>query len=91
MASNPDKLIKQHPQLTHSEMQQVTSHVQREIDDWYINTVMIKDHNVPFKFKRKKPYKSLAGTRVNMTYYPDTETVAGFRIEVMHVVRIKVS
>jgi hypothetical protein len=46
---------------------------------------------VPFKYKRKKLYQSLQGQRVNLTYYPETETIAGFSIEVMSVVRIKVS
>jgi len=89
MASDPDKLLNKHPGLTHSELQKVTSHVQREKDEWYLNTVMIEGHSVPFKFKRKKAYKSLTGVYVNLTYYPDVETVAGFKIEIMHVVRIK--
>jgi len=91
MASDPDKLIKKHPQLTHSENQAVTSHVQREKDEWFFNTVMIKGYDVPFKFKRKKAYKSLNGARVNLTYYPASETIAGFTIETMQVVRIKIS
>jgi len=91
MASDPDKLLKQHPGLIHSELQKVTSHVQREKDDWFVNTVMIAGHSVPFKFKRKQAYLSLTGARVNLTYYPEVETVAGFNIEIMHVVRIKKS
>ncbi|MFT5879810.1 MAG: hypothetical protein ACI86X_000930 [Moritella sp.] len=91
MASDPDKLTKKHSELTHSELQQVTSHVQREDDEWFLNTIMIKGHNVPFKFKRKKPYKSLSGARVNLTYYPAIEKVAGFNIEIMQVVRIKIA
>jgi len=77
--------------LVHSENMKVTSHVQRECDDWVINTLMLDKHNVPFKYKRKKLYQSLKGQRVNLTYYPDSETIAGFDIEVMSVVRIKVS
>jgi hypothetical protein len=46
---------------------------------------------VPFKYKRKKQYKNLQGQRVNITYYPHTETVAGFDIEIMNIVRIKVA
>jgi hypothetical protein len=91
MASDPDKLLKKHAGLTHSELQKVTSHVQREKDEWFVNTVMIQGHTVPFKFKRKKVYQSLTGTRVNLTYYPEVETVAGFKVEIMHVVRIKKS
>ena len=91
MASNPDKLIKKHAELTHSENERVTSHVQREEDEWFLNTVMIKGCDVPFKFKRKKAYKSLNGARVNLTYYPASEKIAGFTVETMQVVRIKLS
>ncbi len=91
MRSDAEKLIQKHPELTHSEMQKVTSHVQRELDDWYLNTVMLQGHDVPFQFKRKKLYKSLKGARVNLTYYPSTENLAGFAIEIMHVVRIKIA
>ena len=85
------KLIKKHDKLVHSENMKVMSHVQRESDDWVINTLMLDKHNVPFKYKRKKLYQSLKGQRVNLTYYPDTETIASFNIEVMSVVRIKIS
>ncbi len=91
MKSPSDKLTEKHEALTHSEMCKVTSHVQREDDEWIINTVMIEGCNVAFKYKRKRKYKSLQGQRVNMTYYPTVETVAGFDMEVMNVVRIKVS
>ena len=87
-----EKLVKKHDKLTHSENMKVTSHVQRECDDWIINTLMLDNIDVPFKYKRKKLYQSLQDRkRVNLTYYPDTETIAGFSIEVMSVVRIKVS
>jgi hypothetical protein len=69
----------------------VLSHVQRESGAWIINTVMLEDYSVPFKFKRKKPYKDLKGQFVNLTYYPDTESVAGIEVEVMKVVRIRTS
>jgi hypothetical protein len=52
---------------------------------------MLEGYNVPFKYKRNKRYKNLAGQRVNLTYYPDTETVAGMEFEIMKVVRIKIS
>ncbi|MFD1621187.1 hypothetical protein [Thalassotalea marina] len=84
-------LLKKHKNLIHSEYQKVCSHVQREDGDWFINTLMIENVDVPFKFKRKTVYKTLKGQRVNLTYYPDKETVAGFDIEFMKVVRIKVS
>jgi len=91
MYSDPDKLIKKHENLTHSEMLKVVSHVQRKDDEWIINTIMVDSCEVPFKYKRKKLYKNLTGQRVNMTYYPAQETVACFKMEVMHVVRIKIS
>jgi uncharacterized protein YehS (DUF1456 family) len=69
----------------------VASHVQRECNDWILNTMMLEKVDIAFKYKRKKIYKNLTGQRVNLTYYPETEMVAGFSIEVMSVVRIKIS
>ena len=89
--SDPDKLVKKHQELTHSEMVKVVSHVQRDKDEWILNTVMIEGCEVPFKFKRKQQYKDLKGARVNITYYPSVEVVAGMDLEIMNVVRIKVS
>ncbi|MCG7902192.1 MAG: hypothetical protein JAY60_07215 [Candidatus Thiodiazotropha weberae] len=91
MKSPVDDLLKTHRDLTHSDMKKVTSHVQRESGDWVINTLLIEGTDVPFKYKRKKRYKSLVGQRVNLTYYSDTESVAGIDMDVMRVVRIKVS
>ncbi len=91
MQSDPEKLLKKNHKLTHSEMQKVVSHVQRDDKDWIINTVMIDGCDVPFKFKRKQQYKNLKGARVNITYYPDSEKVAGMAFEVMNVVRIKIA
>ncbi len=85
------KLVTNHEKLIHSENMKVVSHVQREVDDWVLNTLMIEKSDIAFKYKRKKHYQSLKGQRVNLTYYPDTEMVAGFPIEVMSVVRIKIS
>mgnify|MGYP000648368350 CR=1 FL=1 len=90
-ASDSKTLQNRHKALIHSESLKVASHVQREDGDWYINTLMIEGYDVPFKYKRKKPYKSLKGSRVNVTYYPHIENIAGLEIEVMNVVRIKVS
>ena len=89
MQSNPDKLIKKHQELTHSDNVKVVSHVQRDKAEWVLNTVMIEDCEVPFKYKRKQQYKSLKGAVVNITYYPSTEVVAGMDFEIMNVVRIK--
>lgn len=91
MKSNPEKLLKKHAKLVHSEHQKVLSHVQREAGEWFINTLMLEGCAVPFRYKRKKRYKSLQGQRVNLTYYPDTETVAGFAMEIMSVVRVKIA
>lgn len=89
--SSPEKLIKKHKELTQSDMLKVLSHVQRNDGEWIINTLMIESCSAPFRFKRRKGYKNLTGARVNMTYYPDVETVAGFDLDVMNVVRIRVS
>jgi len=91
MKSPVKKLLKTHEKLNQSDMMKVTSHVQRESGDWIINTLMVEECDVPFKYKRKKMYKNLQGQRVNLTYYPDIENIAGMEMEVMNVVRIKVS
>lgn len=91
MKSPIKKLLTTHQELTHTEHVKVVSHTQREDDDWYLNTIMLEGIEPPFKYKRKKLYKSLSGQRVNLTYYPDIELIANFEIEIMRVVRIKVS
>lgn len=91
MKSPVDKLLNKNPALTHSEMLKVTSYVQREADDWIINSVMVENIDVPFKYKRKKRYKNLTGAYVNMTYYPHTEIIAGLAFETMKVVRIRIA
>lgn len=87
--SEPEKLLKKHPKLIHSDMKKVTSHVQREADGWILNAIMIEGCDVPFKYRRNRLFKSLVGQRVNLTYYPVVETVAGMEFEYMKVVRIK--
>lgn len=91
MKTDPDKLLKKHKNLVHSEMLKVTSHVQRQEDDWIINTLMIEGYDVPFKYKRQKKYKNIKGACVNLTYYPDVEVVAGMEFEIMRVVRVKIA
>ena len=86
-----EKLLKTHQKLVHSEMVKVVSHVQRDTREWIINTLIIEGCDVPFKYKRKKMYKNIEGQRVNLTYYPAVEAVAGIEMEVMKVVRIKVA
>ena len=89
MKSNPEKLLKKNTQLNQLDAVKVISHVQRESGDWFINTLMIENYSVPFKYSRKKRYKCLTGAAVNLTYYPKTETVAGIDFETMKVVRIR--
>ena len=93
MKNNNDakSLLKKHENLIHSDQQTVLSHVQREDGEWYLNTIMLKGVDVPFKYKRKKLYKSLQKQQVNITYYADIENIAGFEMEVMKIVRIKIS
>ena len=69
MKSSPEKLLDTHRELVHSEEQKVVSHVQRETGEWFLNTLMIEGCDVPFRYRRKERYKSLAGQRVNLTYY----------------------
>lgn len=85
------KLLQSHQELNHSENMKVTSHVQRDTKEWVLNTVMIEGYDVPFKYKRKKKYKNIQGQRVNLTYYPANESVAGIDMEIMKVVRIKIA
>lgn len=93
MRSEPEKLLKKHQELIHSESVKVNSHVQRKEkdSDWIINTIMIEGWDVPFRFKRKKQFKNVKGARVNLTYYRDVENVGGMEMEVMTVVRVKLS
>lgn len=87
----PEKLLKRHHQLVHSEHVKVSSHVQRPRDDWIINTLMIEGYQVPFQYKRKQHYKSLKHQYVNLTYYAETKIIAGLEMEIMNVVRVKVA
>ena len=89
MKSDIDKLLKKNAKLNHLDCVKVTSHVQREKGDWYLNTLMIEGYLVAFKYNRKKLYRSLQGASVNLTYYADNEQVAGIELEYMKVVRIR--
>ena len=91
MKSEPEKLLKKHKQLVHSDMLKVTSHVRRNNGDWILNTIMVEGYDVPFRYKCKQAYKSIKGQRVNLTYYPSSETAGGVEFEVMNVVRIKIA
>ncbi len=85
------KLLADNEQLIHSRMQKVTSHVQRQDGEWYLNTLLIDGYEVPFKYKRQKTYKSLKGARVDLIYYPSIEQVAGIDFEYMKVIKVNIS
>ena len=91
MKSSPEKLLKTHRELVHSEMMKVVSHVQRGSGEWIINTLMIEGCDAPFRYRRKEAYRSLQGQRVNLTYYRSSESVGGMEMEVMKVVRVKLA
>lgn len=82
-------MLANHGQLVYSEGLTVLSHIQREKGEWIQHTIMVDNYDTPFKFRRAKKYKSLQGQKVSLVYYPETEMVAGFEIEIMQVVRIK--
>jgi len=87
--SDVKKLLKKHGQLNQLDLAKVVSHVQRETDDWVLNTIMLEGYDVPFRYRRKKRYKNLKGARVNLTFYPETRPIGGVDFEIMRVVRIK--
>lgn len=89
--SDASKLLKKNQQLNHLEDKKVVSHKERLSGEWFINALMLDGYDVPFKYKRRKQYKSLVGARVNLTYYPVTEKVAGLPFETMKVVRVRVA
>ncbi len=89
MPTDADKLTGKHSRLTHTDNVRVMSHVQRDEGDWVRHTLMLESIEVPFIFRRKQRYQSLKGARVNLTYYPIEESVAGLPFEAMKVVRIK--
>ncbi|QJR80269.1 hypothetical protein CA267_005495 [Alteromonas pelagimontana] len=89
MKDKRNPLLERHNSLTHSEDKKVTSHVQRDEGEWIRHTLMLENVDVPFVFRRKKPYQRLVGARVNVTYYPQSEIVAGIEFEFMKVVRIR--
>ena len=85
------KFLAENDNLIHATMQKISSHVQRRKGEWVFNTVLIEGHEVPFKYKRQKDYKSLQGASVDMIYYPEKETIAGMEFEYMKVVKINIS
>jgi hypothetical protein len=91
MKSDVKKLLKKNEQLNQLDSVKVISHVQRDSGEWVKNTLMLDGYDVPFKYSRKEKYKSLEGAPVNLTYYAQTENVAGMEFESMKVVRIRKS
>lgn len=91
MKSDIGKLLKKNERLNQLDSVKVLSHVQRESGDWIKNTLMLDGYDVPFKYNRKKMYRSLEGAPVNLTYYAQSEHVAGLEFEFMKVVRIRKS
>lgn len=89
MKSDVNKLLKKNAKLNHLDAAKVISHVQRDSGDWVKNTLMLEGYDVPFKYSRKEKYRNLQGARVNLTYYAQTEDVAGIEFESMKVVRIR--
>lgn len=89
--NGPEKLLKRHRQLVHSEYMRVSSHVQRPHNDWVLNTLMIEGYHVPFQYKRKQQYKSLKNQYVDLTYYAENKNIAGLEMEVMNVVRLRIA
>ena len=89
MKRSVDKLLQKNGELNQLDFVKVVSHVQRETNGWILNTLLLDGYDVPFKYRRKQAYRSLQGARVNLTYYPQAEQVAGLDIEVMKVVRIR--
>ena len=87
--SDVKKLLKKNSELNQLDAAKVSSHVQRESGDWFVNTLMLEGYPIAFKYNRKKLYKNLKGASVNLTYYPETEQVAGMDFEYMKVVRIR--
>ncbi len=87
--SDVRKLLRKHEQLNQLDGAKVVSHVQRERDDWFLNTIMLDGYDVPFKYTRRKTYRSLENARVNLSYYRQTQWIGGLEFEEMKVVRIR--
>lgn len=89
ISSTSDDLLKKNQKLIHSSFQKVTSHVQRQEDEWITNTIMIEGCDTPFQYKRKKLYQNLKDTQVDITYYSTKKEIGGFEFETFNIVRIR--
>ena len=83
------KLLSENEQLVHAQNQKIESHVQRQDGDWIINTIMLEGYSVPFRYKRRRRYKSLKGAQVDIIYYADVEQIARMDFEYMKVIKIQ--
>jgi len=80
----------QNSQPIHSDVMEVKSHVQRFDGEHILNTIMVDGYDCPFQYHRDFKYKSLAGKQIDVSYYPTLATIAGFEMEIMKVVHLKV-
>ncbi|MDX1451277.1 MAG: hypothetical protein R3183_01885 [Oleiphilaceae bacterium] len=78
-----------HPELLEAQNQKVLRHTQRREGEWVIHTLMIEGVDAPFQFRRPKELRPLEGCRVNLSYYIDSQKLAGEDFEVMKVVRVR--
>lgn len=83
-------MLQKHNQLVHCESMQVTSYVQRFNGECMLNTLMMDGYDCPFKYCREYKYRNLKGKRVELSYYPMIEVIAGSEVDLMKVVQIKV-
>ncbi|WP_435237164.1 hypothetical protein ACR30L_06200 [Psychromonas sp. PT13] len=80
----------QNSQPIHSDVMEVKSHVQRFNGECMLNTIMVDGYDCPFQYRREFKYKNLEGKQVDLSYYPAVEMIAGFEMEIMKVVHLKV-
>ena len=88
MKPSAETMMQKHHQLVHCELMKVTSHIQRFNGECMLNTLMVDGYDFPFKYYRKYKYRNLKGKRVDLTYYPTIEVIAGFEVDIMKVVHI---
>ncbi len=82
-------LHQKQPQLLEALEQKVVSHTQRNEPDWVVHTLMLEGCDSPFQFRRPRGYRSLVGARVNLSYYIETQELAGEAFQIMRVVRVR--
>ena len=90
MKPSVETMLQKPKQLVHCELMQVNSHVQRFNGECMLNTLMMDGYDYPFKYCRDLKYQNLEGKQVELSYYPTIELIAGFEVDIMKVVQIKV-